>query len=611
MLGGVQAGFDRLAVLGGAAFAGERGLRFGDQNGDGGAKFVGGVNRELFLLREGGLKAGKGGVQHAGQVAQFVVGVGHADAFGEVSRGDTPGGAADFLHRTKGAAGQPPSAPETQREHGAPRGGKPPGGTAQGHQVGSDGTAGQDAFAHFGKVKSLAAGLAHPCVCRRVRARALGPGQLGGGVGGTFEHVATPGPDGEIKGIGPGVVEQTHRLGRKPDFARLEGTFGPPAMHDGIRGRASRRRMAVLSGGGTRLARGRRAAHFPAENGDPPLQFLVDLIEQVHALQLVSRHAEAAQDANQQKRQPPLQTPTDGPGEHGVNRKVRISFDAIALPATCRDEVVSQFFSDAEHMHVHEVGQGVIAFVEEMLVECRARDHCTAVKREVLEDRILARGEGDRLPGAGDGSSARVDDHVAQFESGVRLTRRAADERAQPGEKFGQVKWFDQVIVRAAIEPANTVRGGVAGGEHEHRGPLLPAHPRQHFPTIESRQHDVEHDGVVVVALGLVKTVVPGLSSIDRVALLAQGLGKVAEQTRLIFDDQDSHRGVVFTLVSWLTPGDTSIEPQRQAGRMVCRVPGPVSNAENPTRRDAVPRGELDVGCWMLDVGCWMLDVEC
>ena len=74
------------------------------------------------------------------------------------------------------------------------------------------------------------------------------------------------------------------------------------------------------------------------------------------------------------------------------------------------------------------------------------------------------------------------------------------------------------------------------------------AEPLQHFPSVEAREHHVQNDGVVIIALGLVETIVTRVGHIDSIAFLAQGLGEVAEKARLVFDDQDSHRRFDSTL---------------------------------------------------------------
>ena len=113
-LGGLEAGAEGLAVFGGGTFAGEGGLGLGDHDGERGAQFMGGVGGELSLLGEGGLEPGEGGVQDGGEPAEFVVGIGEIDAFGEVAGGDAAGGGADGVDGLERAAGEGPAAAEAR-----------------------------------------------------------------------------------------------------------------------------------------------------------------------------------------------------------------------------------------------------------------------------------------------------------------------------------------------------------------------------------------------------------------------------------------------------------------------------------------------------------------
>ena len=81
LLSGVQAGFDGLAVFGGAAFARQGGLRFGDDHRQRRAELVGSVRGELLLLGEGGFEPGEGGIQDSNQPAQFVAWIDRANPF--------------------------------------------------------------------------------------------------------------------------------------------------------------------------------------------------------------------------------------------------------------------------------------------------------------------------------------------------------------------------------------------------------------------------------------------------------------------------------------------------------------------------------------------------
>ena len=71
----------------------------------------------------------------------------------------------------------------------------------------------------------------------------------------------------------------------------------------------------------------------------------------------------------------------------------------------------------------------------------------------------------------------------------------SAPQRAKTSQKFGQIEWFDQVIVRAGIETTDTVSGSISRGEHQDGSSLLFSHPLEHFPAIEARKDEIERDG--------------------------------------------------------------------------------------------------------------------
>ena len=70
---------------------------------------------------------------------------------------------------------------------------------------------------------------------------------------------------------------------------------------------------------------------------------------------------------------------------------------------------------------------------------------------------------------------------------------------------------------------------------------FLFAEASQDFPAVETREHDVENDSIVVIGFGFEEAGIAGFGGIDGVAFFAQGFGKVAEQARFVFDNKDSH----------------------------------------------------------------------
>ena len=165
------------------------------------------------------------------------------------------------------------------------------------------------------------------------------------------------------------------------------------------------------------------------------------------------------------------------------------------------------------------------------------------MEREVFENRILASRQGDGLPRAGNGASPSVDENVVDFDIRLRLTGRAANQGAEARKKFGKVERLDEVIVGAGVESAHAVFGCITRSEQEDGSLFLFAEASQNFPAVETREHEVENDSIVVIGFGFEEAGIAGFGGIDGVAFFAQGFGQIAEQARFVFDNKNSHFG--------------------------------------------------------------------
>ncbi len=144
---GALAGLQRFAVFRRATLAVQRGLRLREHDGNRRAKFMRGIGRELFLLRESGFQPRKGGIQNRGQPAQLAFGLGHVDALRQVAGGDFHGSGADIFNRTQRVRDQPPASREAEQQDQAADASKSQGHNAKLFQLRDDGTANQNLFA--------------------------------------------------------------------------------------------------------------------------------------------------------------------------------------------------------------------------------------------------------------------------------------------------------------------------------------------------------------------------------------------------------------------------------------------------------------------------------
>ena len=309
-LGGLFAGAEGVAVFPRGAIAAQGGLGFGEDDGQGGAEFVGGVGGELLLAGEGGVEAGEGGVEDVGQFAEFAVHAGGGDPFGEGSFGDAPDGA-------EGEAGEEPAAAEAEEQHEGAGAGQAPGEAAEAGQVGGDVAADEDAVAHFGEVVGLAADAARPMADGGSGPGGRGPGEgrrPGGGLG---EHGAFVAPDGEIASgdfvelVGHGRGQGEGRAGKGAHARTVERR---PDNGEGREAFEIRRRFPVIAG--TVAGPEHLAAEGGADRFDAACQFGVDLVHRGALLELVGGGAEAGGQGQDQQAEPEQQTEPDGGPEH-------------------------------------------------------------------------------------------------------------------------------------------------------------------------------------------------------------------------------------------------------------------------------------------------------
>ena len=158
-----------------------------------------------------------------------------------------------------------------------------------------------------------------------------------------------------------------------------------------------------------------------------------------------------------------------------------------------------------------------------------------------FHQRIFARGEFHRFPLEKNVARGGVNFHLADFDDTGGFIGAAADDGAKTGEQLFKVERFDDVIIRTGVQPAHAVAHLVARGEHQHRRFFGFAETLEDFPAVQSRQHHVQHNGVVVRAFGAEKTVVTGGGGVHGITFLAQCLCQAGEQIRFIFNNENSH----------------------------------------------------------------------
>ena len=221
--------------------------------------------------------------------------------------------------------------------------------------------------------------------------------------------------------------------------------------------------------------------------------------------------------------------------------RMDLSIDHVPHATACDDEVFAQLLADVGDMHIDEVGQAVFCLIKEVIVNLRAGDELTLVESQEFDKRVFQGGEVDRLAVLGDRAGVGMKSSDADGDVRVGQPGGAADEGADTGQEFFQVKRFDEIVVGPFVEAFDAIINTVQGSKDQDRSLLRLAKFLEHLPAVEAGEHEVENDGVVVPSTGFVEALMPGSGFIDGVILFSQGFGDNLEQRWFIFDNEQTH----------------------------------------------------------------------
>src|ERR1700742_207414 len=104
------------------------------------------------------------------------------------------------------------------------------------------------------------------------------------------------------------------------------------------------------------------------------------------------------------------------------------------------NEFRAEFFPDVGDMDIQQVGKRRVVFVEKMLVKPGARNHFAAMQSQKFDQRILAGGQLHRLSLEQYGAGGGINDDFAEFDDIGGFVGAAADDGAQAGKNFFEIK---------------------------------------------------------------------------------------------------------------------------------------------------------------------------
>ena len=115
-------------------------------------------------------------------------------------------------------------------------------------------------------------------------------------------------------------------------------------------------------------------------------------------------------------------------------------------------------------------------------------------------------------------------------------------ERADARDEHDERERLGEVVVGAGVERLGLVVLAVLRGEHEYRRPVARlAELVADLVAVDARQHDVEHDRVVLVLGGHPEPIGAGECDVDGEALGFEAAPHRGGNLLLVFHDQNAH----------------------------------------------------------------------
>ena len=104
---------------------------------------------------------------------------------------------------------------------------------------------------------------------------------------------------------------------------------------------------------------------------------------------------------------------------------------------------------------------------------------------------------------------------------------------------------LSDIVIGAGIEPLHLVAPAIARGEDQHgHGASLAPPGLQHRDAVHLRQADVQHDGVIGLAVAEEMSLLAVERAVDHIAGIGQRRRKLTIEVGIVFDDEKAQGGL-------------------------------------------------------------------
>src|SRR5690242_3858366 len=193
-------------------------------------------------------------------------------------------------------------------------------------------------------------------------------------------------------------------------------------------------------------------------------------------------------------------------------------------------------------INLDQIREGIELLIPNVLGNFGTAHNAAGIASEKFEESVFLRGHRDWLSRTRDILAAGVNDEIGEDNLLGLQSSCPAQQGPDARQEFLELERLGEVIIRAAVEPADAVLDGVSRGQHENGQALTGvAELLADGQAVGRRNHDVEDGEIVGVDGCVVERLAAGRDNVDSVGLLAQTFGDEPSDSGIIFRQQNAH----------------------------------------------------------------------
>jgi hypothetical protein len=135
------------------------------------------------------------------------------------------------------------------------------------------------------------------------------------------------------------------------------------------------------------------------------------------------------------------------------------------LTAARFDELLPEFFSDVRNVYFDDVGETIVVFIEDMVIDHTPRNQFASVQCEKFQQCVFPCSEYNLLVPVENGLATGIDPDGSDFDDVRRVSGTSTDQCANASQQLSKAAWLHHIVVCPRVQTVDSISYRVACSE--------------------------------------------------------------------------------------------------------------------------------------------------